>query len=213
MGGCQYVVAIEVLEPFISKWMFHELKHVLEVLPGDCVHIYNVRRECEVSILAGLFGYVSQRSITESGDLQRFDRVLVLDPRAERALSPGDFSGRVLVVVGGIMGSHPPSGRTHRELTSRLSVGEARNIGAGQYTIDGAVYVASEVAKEKRLDEIPFVDGLTLTGEGFEVFLPYRYPLRNGAPFISEEEKRYILEELEEDEYLFLSQGRPPAIC
>jgi len=193
--------------------MFYELKNLLEILPHECIYLFNVKRECEISTLSKFFGYVTGESILTSEILKQYDKVIVLDPRAEEILTPLDFSGKILLVVGGIMGSHPPSGRTFKELTSRLPVGEARNIGAGQYTIDGAVYVAKEVSSGKNLGDIPFIDGLTVRGEGFEVFLPYRYPLRNGEPFISEEEKRYILEELEEDEYLLISKGKEPSIC
>jgi ribosome biogenesis SPOUT family RNA methylase Rps3 len=213
VNDCPFIVAVEVLEPFTSRWMFYELKHLLSVVPGGCIRIFNVKDDCEVSVLREYFGYVARESVKDYDALREYDEVIVLDPQATTPLSPVDFVGKVFLVVGGIMGSHPPSGRTRRELTSKLPLGEARNIGPGQFTIDGAVYVASEVYRGLRIDEVPTVDGLTLRGKGFEVFLPYRYPLKSGAPFISEEEKKYILEELEEDEYLFIAEGVPPSIC
>ncbi|MHB9302779.1 hypothetical protein [Thermofilum pendens] len=215
LSNCRVDVYIEVLEPFISKWMFIELKHIATVLEPKCIHVFNVKRDCEIDVLKKVFGEVRHESVTEELRLaETYDTVIILDPSAPTPLSPEDFRGKTAVVIGGIMGSHPPRRRTREELTSKMRIGAARNIGDGQFTIDGAAYVALEVSRGRRLDEIPVQRGLSLSlKEGIEVVLPYVYPLVGGVPFISKEEELYILTELEEDESSFISEGRAPSIC
>jgi len=209
------VFAVEVLEPFISKWMFIELSHASRIVGREKFWVFNVAKECERQLLGKIASRVECKSIAAFiEELSQSFSVVVLDPSAEVDLSPQDFKGRVLVVVGGIMGDHPPRGRTKRDLTDRLGeVPLKRRIGPGQFTIDGAIYVAYKVSKGVPLELIAVQRGLYLSDRGVEVHLPYTYPVENGRVVVSEEEVKYILGELEEDEARAIREGVLPSIC
>ncbi|MEB3851238.1 MAG: hypothetical protein LRS49_01475 [Desulfurococcales archaeon] len=120
--------------------------------------------------------------------LDRPDTVL-LDPAAPRRLEPWEASLARAILVGGIMGDHPPRGRT-RLLSWRCPSAAKRNLGPHQLSIDGAVKVALEVAGGRSLDEVelavsPRIEVETPMGP-VEVELPYAYPLRGGRPWVAE---------------------------
>jgi ribosome biogenesis SPOUT family RNA methylase Rps3 len=77
-----------------------------------------------------------------------------------------------------------------------------RNIGKGQFSIDGAVYVAKLVSDGTPLEKIPVKKGFSLRlNKHAEVCLPYAYPLKDGKPVISQKLVRYILsDKIVEDE-------------
>lgn len=209
------IFVVELLEPFVSKWMFIELAHASRIVGRDNLWLYNVKRECELAILSRIAARVEQRSIISAlPELAKEYSVILLDPAATRELSPEDFTERTLVIVGGIMGANPPRGRTRRELTEKVPVSAAaRSIGPWQFTIDGAIYVARKVAGGASLSDIPVTWGLTLRDGDREVFLPYAFPVENGRAVISEEEINYVLGELEEDEARAIASGEAPTIC
>ncbi len=137
------------------------------------------------------------------------DRILVLDPQASRPLEPEDFKGVDFVVVGGIMGDHPPKGRTRKLLTSRLPGCKARNIGEHQFSVDGAMYVAMMVSKGLTLEEIPIKVGLEIkVDEYLTIELPYAYPLVSGRPLISQELIEYLVHDIEDDEVYAIRTGK-----
>ncbi len=192
------LVVIEHLEPRLSKWLLIEYEHVSEIVGRERLWFTNVKGEEDRRRLEPLAARVLSERVWE---VKLPYDVIVLDPLAPSELTPEDFSEPACVVVGGIMGDYPPVGRTREELTSKLQGAKARNIGPWQFQIDGAVYVAVEVNRGRRLREIPLILGLTLKSEeGHEIYLPYAYPVVNGKPLISKKEVEYILKELEEDE-------------
>ncbi|MEZ0346384.1 MAG: RNA methyltransferase [Infirmifilum sp.] len=210
-----HVFAVEIIDAFVSRWMYIELLNASRIVGRENLWIFNVKDRCELEKLSSIAGLVEHDSIiSRIEDLGKIFRVVVLDPEAPEELKPSDFTGRTLVVVGGIMGDHPPRGRTRKEVTWKLK-GRfiARNLGPGQFTIDGAIYMARAIAFGRTLQSIPVQRGLILRGDGFEVHLPYAYPLENGSVVISREEVDYILNKLEEDEARALSDGKTPSIC
>jgi len=140
----------------------------------------------------------------------RADELVVLDPLADKAMEPSDVSPNTLIVVGGILGDHPPRGRTWKLLTKRaLSLGaRARNLGHFQLSIDGAVYVALEVAKGKHLRSIPLIQNPTfkkrIGDTVIEITLPYAYPLVNGKPLLAPGLLDFIEQGLGYEEYKLL---------
>ena len=115
--------------------------------------------------------------------------VIVLDPSADKALSPDEASSADYVVIGGIMGDHPPKKRTWEEITSRMPWAKARNIGKGQLTIAGAAYVLMKIASGKNLKELDLREGLTIEvsmpgGLTLEIELPYVFPYEEGRPVL-----------------------------
>jgi len=97
------------------------------------------------------------------------------------------------IVIGGILREDPPLGRTRELLTRTLPRAPARNLGKGQFAIDGATYVAKQVLGGKRLEEVPVQLGLEIKiSEIHSTFLPYAFPLIKGKPLISRELVAYL---------------------
>ncbi|MBS7605465.1 hypothetical protein KEJ31_04085, partial [Candidatus Bathyarchaeota archaeon] len=76
----------------------------------------------------------------------------------------------------------------------------------GQFSIDGAVYVAKLISEGFKLEDIPVKRGLRIKiNDGAEIYLPYMYPLKDGKPLISEDLLRYLVsEEIIRDEEALL---------
>jgi len=181
---------IEHLEPEIGKWLLFEYEHASEIVGKNRLMFTNVKKE-EWRRLLSRFGTVKEKSAAQ---IFRHEKVIVLDPKAELSLTPEDFAGKEAVIVGGILGGHPPKGRTRKLLTTRFPKAAARNIGKSQFSIDGAVYVAKFVSEGKPLEAIPVQRGLLLKLNQYgEVYLPYAYPLRDGKPVISQKLVAYLL--------------------
>lgn len=204
------LIVIEHLEDHFSRWLRAEYRHAAE-MAGDRLYVTNAGCFCsEISRVVGREHCFRESILELQGVLYtRPERVIVLDPRAGEELSPGTASGAEALVVGGILGDHPPRGRTWEALTRRaLEAGmRAAHLGEGQLSIDGAVYVALQVAEGRRVSELSFVDGLSVEvdlGDGFvrEVVLPFRYPVVGGKPLVSGEVLELLRSGLGYEEYL-----------
>jgi len=208
--------AVEVLEPLISKWMYIELTQASRIVGRSRLWIFNVKRQCEAEMLASIATKVEHVSITSRlEDLQRqFSNIILLDPSAHEPLQPTDFTTKTMVIIGGIMGDHPPRHRTRTQLAEKLGKNYlSRNLGRGQFTIDGAIYVANKISLGTPLEAVRVKEGIVLRKDEVEVYLPYAYPIENDRVVISEEEIKYILEELEDDEARSIRENRLPSLC
>lgn len=193
-GGNTPLIVVEHLEEHFSRWLALEYRHSLE-LSGGCLAVTNAGGFCDrVSSLVGERRCFRDSITTLRGVLYNNpERVIVLDPRAEKPLKPGEAAEAEAIVVGGILGDHPPRGRTWELLTRRaVELGmKQRNIGPEQFSIDGAVYVALEIARGRRLEEIRTVSSPSFTirdplyGSEWEVTLPFAYPLAGGKPLLA----------------------------
>lgn len=182
---------IEHLEQEVSKWLYIEYEHASEIVGKERLVFTNVKGR-DASILSSL-GIVRSESFIEIFDQRK---VIILDPKAKEKLKPEDFWGKEAVIIGGILGDHPPRGRTRKLITSRAPEATARSLGRGQFSIDGAVYMAKIVYEGTRLEDIPVKRGLRVKlSERAEIYLPYLYPLKDGKPVISEKLLRYLTSE------------------
>lgn len=207
------VIVIEHLEPYTSKWMFIEIKHSALLASPYQLWLTNVRRDCERMVLSRYVSKVYSESIVDLSKRCDRYRVVILDPEAPKSLTPKDFEKPSVVVIGGIMGSHPPEKRTKKFLSEKIPYAVRRNIGRGQFTINGAVYVLRQVLEGKSLYKIKTINGLKIKTVEGEVFLPYTFPIENGKPVIPEEEILYIREILPLDEERYIREGKAPSIC
>ncbi|MEM2342377.1 MAG: hypothetical protein QXX94_07615 [Candidatus Bathyarchaeia archaeon] len=189
---------IEHLEPEISKWLYFEYVNASRIVGRDKLVFTNVKRLEDFEILSEL-GIVKSESFI---DIFSQDKIVILDPKASERLKPEDFTGIDAIIIGGILGDHPPKGRTRKLITSRVPAALSRNIGRGQFSIDGAIYVAKLVSEGIRLENISVKRGLHIRlNERAEIYLPYMYPLKDGRPVISNELIKYLVsEEIIEDE-------------
>ena len=187
-------IVIEHLEPKLSRWLLIEYKHSSKIAGKENLIFTNVKDEKTYSILSK-YGTVYRESIIELED--KFSDLIVLDPKAKVELKPHEISSNTVIIVGGILGDHPPRGRTWTLLTSKLRRAKPRNIGKHQFSIDGAVYVALKVSEGLELNRIPVIVGYKvrlsiLPGVIHEIELPYAYPLVKGKPLISDELIDYL---------------------
>ncbi|MCY0883609.1 MAG: hypothetical protein OWQ50_07535 [Acidianus infernus] len=171
----------------LGKWILIEYKHSYEIAKREGVDL----------LVCGL--KLEGIPSTEKRFYEIFDpkNVIILDPQANEPLKTEDFDGIDAVIIGGILGDHPPRGRTKSLLSDRFPQSKKRNIGKLQFAIDGALYVAIQVMKGKKLEEIPTINGLKIISEfkgaEEEIILPFGYPLVNGKPLISEELIKYLI--------------------
>lgn len=179
---------MENLEQCLSPWLRAEYEYVVKVLKGSVVftNVKDPRMRVELSKLAPTFvedvvEYVARRNLRE---------VIVLDPKGEKELTPEDLRNCDAVVIGGIMGDHPPKGRTWELITKRLPNAIPRNLGKEQLTIAGAAYVLKQIMMGRALRDLEFVDGLrislSLGVAELEIELPYRFPCEGGKVVLPE---------------------------
>ena len=133
-------------------------------------------------------------------------RCILLDLEAKKPLEPWEALSADCIVVGGIMGDHPPRGRT-RLLRLVYRSAARRHLGPHQFSVDGAVKVALLIASGLRLDEVPVTVGVSFEVEAglgtVEVELPYAYPLRGGKPWIAKEVVSLLSRGIVYDEELY----------
>jgi len=206
---------IEHLEPVVSRWVWYEYKHTSKIVGKDKLIITNVKDPRERAKLLEIASKVYEESIINLPFDKR--KLIILDPQANRALTPNDFNNDVYVVIGGIMGDYPPKGRTKILLSDKIPEAIKRNIGKEQFSVDGAAYVALQIAKGKTLEQIPFITNLEIKvneidGMIHTIVLPYSYPLVNNRPLISQELVNYLKNDIEKDEMEFIRIGRVKSI-
>lgn len=180
---------IEHLEPRLSEWLFIEYSHAARIVGRKKLLITNVKKKSEFRKLTDITNVERKRAC----ELFNQRDLVVLDPCARRKLSPVDLRGKKAIVMGGILGSDPPLGRTKKLLTKTLPLTLARSLGEGQFSIDGATYMAKRVSEGASLGGVPIHHGLEIKiSSGHSVLLPYAYPLVDGKPLISRKLVAYL---------------------
>ncbi|MCX8184650.1 MAG: SAM-dependent methyltransferase [Sulfolobales archaeon] len=184
-------VVVEHLEECLSPWLMSEYSYVVKLF-GEKVVFTNVRSSQIRDALRRLGASTTELSIVDLVTVGEVVNPIVLDPKARETLQPEDLEKADAVVIGGIMGEHPPRGRTYREITSRLAQRAlSRNIGKYQLTIAGAAYVLKRVSEGYRLELLDIRFGLrfTTTVGGYEITveLPYAFPYEGAKPVLPED--------------------------
>ncbi len=140
---------------------------------------------------------------THSWEVCDTPKTIVLDLWASKDLEPWEARVAECFVVGGIMGDHPPR-RRGLILSAMFDWAARRRLGEGQLSVDGTIKVLTMVWRGLRLEEIHFIDSPSLEVEtsmgSVEVTLPFRYPLKDGRPWISPGLARLLASGLEWDE-------------
>mgnify|MGYP000728175279 FL=1 len=187
----KYIV-VEHLEPCISPWLLSEYSYIINLFRDSSLQVIftNVRRLSDYNMLKEHQVHIFNSSITSNTLLKDLgiSSIIVLDPKAEKPLRSNDAALADAIVIGGIMGDHPPKGRTWELITSRMPGAKPRNLGKKQLTIAGAAYVLKEVLKGIELDKITIREGLTITLKlgKYELLieLPYAFPYVNDRPVL-----------------------------
>lgn len=177
-------IIIEHLENELCKWILLEYIHLSRFIGRENLIFTNIYRDEWVEALKD-YGAVYKESIEE---LEFKDKSIVLDPRAPKILKPKDLNDREYIIIGGILGSYPPEGRTWRLLSKRLmKYGiPIYSLGPEVLPIDSAGAVAYLISKGLEIDQFTFIDGLEIEIDEYnKLILPFRYPIINGRVFIS----------------------------
>jgi ribosome biogenesis SPOUT family RNA methylase Rps3 len=173
-------IVIEHLEPILSEWIYYEYESSYKIV-GDDLLITGIK-------IPGLPS--TPKRFNEVFDPSE---VIILDPQADRKLSREDLNKAKAVVIGGILGDHPPKGRTKLLLSDKFPEAMKRNIGKYQFPIDGAVLYTKLLMENK---EIKYVFGLQIkcNYRGLEnvIELPYAYILICDRPYIYEKLLNYL---------------------
>ncbi len=202
-------IIIEHCEPVLSKWLWIEYKHSSEILGRENISFTNVKNEKERNILSTL-GTVYEESIINMRELH--PKIIILDPKASQTLTQHEAITSILV-VGGILGSSPPKGRTWKLITSRIPNVKARNLGHIQLPIDVSVYVSLKIASGTPLHDIKIKRGINIKiSKNHIIRLPFGYPIVNGKIFISPELVKYLKHDIVKDEEYMLKTGKPRSI-
>ncbi len=187
----KYVI-IEHLEPCMSPWLLSEYSYTISLLKGLGLQVVftNVSKPSDADVLKRYSATVFESSITSDEMLKGLgiSSIIVLDPKAEKLLRSNEVAFADAVVIGGIMGDHPPKGRTWELITSRIPNAKPRNLGKKQLTIAGAAYVLRKILEGVELEEIPIKEGLTIPLKlgKYELIieLPYAFPYADGKPVL-----------------------------
>jgi ribosome biogenesis SPOUT family RNA methylase Rps3 len=180
------MVVVEHMEDGASRWLLEEYREAAEVAlrAGHRFLVTGVEDPAVAALLARRGLPVARESACT---LLRGRLTILLDPAAPKPLEPWEARAADAVVVGGIMGDHPPRGRTYL-LAARCPDAARRNLGPHQLSVDGAVKVALMIASGTPLDSVKLVYTPSLNVETplgvVEVELPYAYPLRDGKPWL-----------------------------
>lgn len=185
------LIVIEHLEEKVYPWLYFEYKNAARLVGEGNLLITNVCRESDIKMLKSIV------RVTCKSSTSLFKKPIVLDPLAKEKLTPEDARKSTVAIVGGILGDHPPRGRTRKMLTIKFKDAIVRNLGPKQLSIDGAAYTAHMILNRGiPLENIKFVDGVTIKRKigGIEhvIHLPYRYPVLNDKPIVSSELIEYL---------------------
>jgi ribosome biogenesis SPOUT family RNA methylase Rps3 len=177
------IYIIEHLEPEIWDWCLIEYENISKIVGRDNLWFTNINLKDKNAKKLEKFGKVFGESVIK----MNLKNACVLDPEADKTLSPRDSKSYDYFIFGGILGDYPPRKRTSPELTSKLKNVETRNMGKKQFSTDNAVLVTKQIINGTPLEKMEFIENLTIPINKIEsIDLPYCYPLVNGKPQISE---------------------------
>lgn len=191
-SGVKPLIVIEHLEDHLSRWIILEYRHVRSMV-GDRLVITNARLGggCKRfrDAIGGVRCYDEPLGMLRGELYSREDEILILDPKAKELLEPQETNAYRVVVVGGILGDHPPRGRTAQFLSRRFPKAAKRSLGPHQLSIDGAVYVYLQVEHGVKPLDVPLVVKpkikFAIMGFEYEVELPFAYPKVNDKPLLA----------------------------
>ncbi|WVQ83804.1 hypothetical protein IAT38_005948 [Cryptococcus sp. DSM 104549] len=168
----------------LPEWVTLEYSHMLNLVgPSSSVHFTSLSASSLPSLASNPTLFSPKAHPTSQPILSLLptlsppcdaSRVCLLDPRAEKELSPGDAELFDVFLYGGILGDDPPRDRTGE--LRKLGF-EGRHLGEKQMTTDTAVGVTKIVVEDGvKLNEIPYVDFPTISFNKVEsIEMPFRY--------------------------------------
>ena len=164
---------IEHLEPEVYPWCLLEYAHISKRVGKTNLIFTNVTKG---AIKLKNLGEIKKESVKDL----KLKRACILDPTAQKTLTPEIAKQCDYFIFGGILGDNPQRFRTKKELSSKLNFPKF-NLGAKQMSTDTAVIVCKKIVDGVNLDKLKFVEEYFVDeGEGLERIMPYRYLVEAG---------------------------------
>jgi ribosome biogenesis SPOUT family RNA methylase Rps3 len=183
----RWVVVVDNMEVRASRWVVEEYVESSRVAESNGIKFYVTG--LVTPELEALLARRGVEVIWDSRSLCNRPDSILLDLWAEKTLDPLEVWGARCFIIGGIMGDHPPKGRT-RLLYEKYPYAAKRNLGPLQFSVDGTVKMLAKVLKGMRVEEVDIVYPVSLEVKGYlgtvTVELPYAYPAESGRPMIAE---------------------------
>ena len=174
------ILIIEHCEQDLSEWLMLEYRHSAKIWGRNTIFT-NVKDKKIRNVLKTI-------AKTEEKNAKEFlnnKKCIILDPQSKKPLKTEDFTNLHSIIVGGILGYEKPKGRTKKLISDKYRF-QTRNIGKLQLTIDGAVFVANEIALGKKLKDIEIAYELEIIHDSIHsTILPFGYPIVNNKPIIT----------------------------
>lgn len=168
---------IEHLEDEVWDWCILEYAHMSEVVGKKNLIFTNVPEEEHPKI--SHLGEVRKESVKQM-DLD-LKRCCLMEMITDEKLTPNDKNNFDYLIFGGILGDHPPQGRT--KILHDLCT--MRSLGREQMSTDTAVMVSHKIIGGTKIEDIQFQDTIELElNDGEDLILPYRYVVENGKPVL-----------------------------
>ncbi|MBI3031908.1 hypothetical protein HYY69_00395 [Candidatus Woesearchaeota archaeon] len=172
---------IEHLDGRLYNWSLLEYTHCSKTVGKENIMFTNIKGSSAAEKLKPL-GSVENKSVIALN----LKKVCILDPLAEKTLSPDDKNKFDYFIFGGILGNYPADKRTKTKLSEHL-ICEKRNIGNVQMSTNTAVYVSWKILSGMKFEEFNFIDELVIPmDDGEEVILPFRYVIEHGELVLAE---------------------------
>jgi ribosome biogenesis SPOUT family RNA methylase Rps3 len=174
------LLVIEHCEPSLSEWLMLEYRHSAKIWGRNTIFT-NVKDKKTTNILKT----IAKTEKKNAKELIDNNKSIILDPQSKKTLTTEDFKNLYAIIVGGILGYEKPKGRTKKLISDKYRF-HTRNIGKLQLTIDGAVFVAKEIASGKNLKDIEIAYELEIIHDSIHsTILPFGYPIVNNKPIIT----------------------------
>ncbi len=184
------IYVIEHLEEELGEWCLIEYEHISKIVGAGNLWITNLRGMNGKEKLEKFSKVFDEEAINIIGDS---DEVGILDPEVEKTLRRSDCFKIKYFVFGGILGDYPPRKRTEKELSWKFEKARKFNLGREQMATDNAVYVVSQIVKGRELEDIEFVDGISIKINSIlTTELPFKYVKVKGKGLISEKLVKYV---------------------
>lgn len=183
----RWVIVIDNMETRVTRWIVEEYYESARVAESHGLELYI--SGLLTGELEALLARRGVRILRDSVSVCNRPDSILLDLWADKTLDPGEVWGVRCFIVGGIMGDHPPRGRT-RLLYDKYPYAARRNLGKLQFSVDGVIKMLVKVLEGRSVGEIEIAYPVTLELRGLRgvitVELPYAYPVEGGKPAIAE---------------------------
>jgi ribosome biogenesis SPOUT family RNA methylase Rps3 len=184
------LLVIEHCELSLSEWLLLEYRHSVKIWGKNSIFT-NIKNKKIINILK-TFTKTEKKNAKE---LLKNKKCIILDPQSKKTLKTNDFINLYAIIIGGILGYKKPRGRTKKLISDKCRF-QTRNLGKMQLTIDGAVFVAKQIALGKKLNDIEIAYELEIIHDPIHsTILPFGYPILNNKPIITPGLIEYLSED------------------